>query len=53
MPQIMLTPEQSQIIAQSADPVEVLDDKGQLVTKIDRLSPADRDALEQFSAIAG
>jgi hypothetical protein len=48
MSQIVLTPEQSRILAQSAEPVEVIDDKGQLVTTIERLSPAERAALEQF-----
>jgi hypothetical protein len=48
MSQIVLTPEQSRILAQSADPVDVLDDQGQLVSTIQRRSPADRAALEQY-----
>ncbi len=47
MPHIVLTVEQAQIIAQSAEPVEVRNDKGQVVaTSIRRLEDIDREVIE-------
>ena len=48
MTQIVLTPEQLSVVAQSKEPIAVLDDKGQQLARIDNLSPEDRAAVEQY-----
>ena len=48
MSQIVLTPEQLQVVAQSQEPVEVLDDQGRVLACIPPLSAEDLEDFEHF-----
>jgi hypothetical protein len=53
MPQIVLTEEQSRIVDEATEPVEVLDAQGRLLTSLPPLSPDLREVLARHRARQG
>jgi hypothetical protein len=53
MPQIVLTPEQALVVSQSHEPVDVVDDRGRVLTRIIPLSPEELEAIERHKRMRG